>query len=62
MQPVHLLGLHRDAAAVAEHASKLARMAAGADHPRPPGVHADDLVVVGPDGHQASRSACCSAS
>ena len=37
---------------LANIASKVARMATGADHARAAGVDADDVVLVGPAGHQ----------
>ena len=48
----HLLGLHRDARRCAKIASNAARIAAAPDDARPAGMHADDLVVVGPHRHQ----------
>jgi hypothetical protein len=39
-------------APLANTASNEARTACGADHPRPAGVHAEHLVVVGPHRHQ----------
>jgi hypothetical protein len=53
LQPVHLLGLHRDATAGRKDRLEAGANGRGADDTPAAGVHADDFIVVGPDGHQA---------
>jgi hypothetical protein len=55
VQPVHLLAAPPGCAPLAKIASKLARMAAGPTTRGAARVHADDLVVVGPQPTSAGR-------